>query len=34
MNVGLIILAYFIGIPTGIILWKIALTGININYRK
>jgi len=33
MNLTLIILSYFIGIPLGIILWKIALQGININYN-
>ena len=34
MNLALIILIYFVGIPLGIILWKIALTGININYSE
>ena len=34
MNLALVILAYFIGVPLGIILWKIAFGGLNVNYRE
>ena len=33
MSLAFTILAYFIGIPIGIIFWKIALGGIEVNHN-
>ena len=34
MEFMLEVLIYFIGVPLGIILWKIAINGLNINYNE
>ncbi len=33
MSLAITILVYFIGIPLGMIAWKIAWRGINIHYK-